>query len=263
MRRSLIVVLMLMAVAGCSRKQEFATVAPAMSAKEPASNSGRYMAYEHAIHLDTEEKKITAVYEAVLAACRKAVADQCVVLESHLNTGRDVSAQLKFRGKPGGIQKLVAVLNAQGEIINQSTTAEDLSSPIQDSAKKLAMLNDYRSRLEALRGRASENVDALIKVNKELALVQSEIEAMTGEQAHLMQRVETEILNVNITADHNRVFWKPISAALTDFSSNFSEGLAKAITGVAFLIPWSLVLAAFVWLGRKLWFRARRPGKHA
>ena len=234
-----------------------------MSAKESAATPSRYMAYEHAIHLDVEEKKINAVYEAALMACQKAVADQCVMLESHLDTGRDVSAQLKFRGKPGGIQKLIAVLNAQGEIISQSTTAEDLSSPIQDSAKKLAMLNDYRSRLEGLRGRASESIDTLIKINKELAQVQSEIEAMTGERAHLMQRVDTEILNVSITSIHNRLFWKPISAALTDFSSNLSEGLSKAITGVAFLIPWSLVLAAFVWLGRKLWFRARRPRKNA
>ncbi len=258
MRLPLVILLIFMAMASCARKEESAAVALAVSAKAPADSPNRYMAYEHSLRLDTEEDKVVVVYKAALAACREAVADQCVTLESHLNTGRDVSAELKFRGKPGGIQKLIAQLGAQGEVISQTTTAEDLTSPLEDSARKLAMLDDYRSKLETLRERASVDIDALIKVNKELAQVQSEIEAMTGGRAHLVQRVETEILNVNITAIHHRQFWKPISAALSDFGSNLSEGLSKAITGVAFLIPWSLVLVVFAWVGRKLWTRGKR-----
>ena len=263
MRHLLIAGLMFIAMAGCAKKEDFSAAAPMALTQEAANSPRRYMAYEHSIQLDAEEKEIVRVYESVLKACRAAAADQCVVLESHLNTGRDVSAGLKFRGKPSGIQKLIAGLSAEGEVISQATRAEDLTSPIEDSAKKLAMLNDYRSKLEALRERASADVDSLIKVNKELAQVQSEIESMTGERAHLVQRVETEILNVSITSIHSRMFWKPIAAAFSDFGSNLSEAFSKAITGVAFLIPWSLVLAAFVWAGRKLWLRARRSRKSA
>lgn len=263
MRLPLLALLMLIVIAGCARKEESAAVAQSVSAQEAVNSPSRYMAYEHAIHLDAEEGKVATVYKAALAACREAIADQCVILGSHLNTGREVSAELKFRGRPGGIRKLIAALGAQGEVISQSVTAEDLTRPIEDSAKKLAMLNDYRSKLEALSGRANNDIDALIKVNKELAQVQSEIEAMTGERTYLVQRIETEILNVSITTVHNRLFWKPVSTALSDFGLNLSEGLSKAITGVAFLIPWSLVLVVFVWVGRKLWLHRRTPKKNA
>ena len=117
------------------------------------------------------------------------------------------------------------------------------------------MLKDYRSKLEALRDRAGNDIDSLIKVNKELAQVQSELEAVTGNHAHLMQRVETEILNVSIHSVQNQAFWRPITLAITDFGGNFSQGISIAITGIAYLIPWGLFVLFVVWAGRRLWLR--------
>lgn len=261
MRHILVAMLILMAMAGCSRHGEMAAGAPPPPASnnKSADSPSQFMAYSRSIRIDVEESKVASVYEAAQAACREAVADQCVILGSNLNTGRDAYAEIKFRAKASGIQKLIAVLGAKGTVMSQSVTGEDLARPIQDSAKKLAMLSDYRSKLEALRGRASSDFDALIKVNKELAQVQSEIEAMTGERAHLVQRVETEILNVSISSTESRSFWRPVSVALSGFASNLSEGLSGAITGIAYIIPWSIVLLFFVWVGRKLWLRKKQP----
>lgn len=250
-------------MAGCAKKEESAAGAPSASKSETADSPSRYMAYEHSISLDTKEDKVSPIHKSVQAACLEAAIDQCVVLASHLNTGRYVSAELKFRAKPAGIKKLIAILGSAGEVINQSVTAEDLASPIEDSAKKLGMLNDYRSKLEGLRGRASSDIDALIKVNKELALVQSEIEALAGERAHLVQRVETEILNVSISSIHSRSFWRPVAESLSDFGTNLSSGVSSAITGIAFLIPWSLTLLMFGWAGRKLWLRRKKKSANA
>lgn len=137
-------------------------------------------------------------------------------------------------------------------------TAEDLAAPIGDSAKKLAMLNDYRSKLEALRGNASQNIDALIKVNQELAQVQSDIESLSGERAHLIQRVETEILTVSISTSNSRAFWRPIGNAFSDFGINLAQGISSAIYGAAYIIPWSITLLLLWWGGRKIWSRRRR-----
>ena len=254
MRKFLLVLILLTAVAGCSRKEESGSFAEVSSA--PASaNAKRYLAYQHAIHVDTEEHKIAAVYEAAQAACREAASDLCTVLESRISTGRSASASLKFRAKPDGIRKLIAVLGNQAEVIDQSTTAEDLASPIEDTAKKLKMLNDYRAKLESMLGRANNDVDALIKINRELAQVQSEIEAETGAHAHLMQRVETEILDVSIGSVQNRSFWRPIALSAADFGTNLSSGVSIAITGTAYLIPWVFLLGLVVWGGRRLWRR--------
>lgn len=148
-------------------------------------------------------------------------------------------------------------------MIHQSVKAEDLAAPIEDTGRKLAMLEDYRARLEALRGEADGNVDALIKVNKELAAVQGEIEASSGQQAHLLQRVETEVLTVSLSTYGSRSFWSPIAEALSSFGDDLAEGVATAITAAAYLIPWGIVLVVLVWIGRRLLRRKAIPKQTA
>lgn len=257
------------ALGGCSKTEEssaparVAALAPQSKAAMGGPAEQRTMAYEHAIHVDAREDQVVAIYDAAQQACRAAVADACVVLESSLTTGQRVSATLGFRAKPAGIEKIVAALGAQGNVISKSTTAEDLAAPLEDSARKLAMLTDYRAKLESLRGRANLDVDALIKINKELAQVQSDIEARAGERAHLVNRVETEVLRVSIAATNSRAFWKPVGQALGQFASNLSEGISSVITGLAYLLPWALTLWALVWGVRKLLARWKRRKANA
>lgn len=255
MKPWLLPLLVLILMSGCARKDESAAMAPAETKAAPAGKARSFLAYEHALSIDVEEAKIAAIFEAGQAACRDAADELCTVLESRLSLGRAATAYLKIRARPNGIKKIVAALSKQADVTDQSTSAEDLAAPIADAAKKLAMLKDYRSKLEALRGRAANEVDALIKVNRELAQVQSELEAMEGSHAHLMQRVETEILKVSVRSLQHRAFWKPIGLAISDFGGNLSQGASFAVTGIAFLIPWLIVLLFGVWGSRKLWRR--------
>lgn len=249
------------ALTACSRKDDTSTPAAAPAAallSTAGDGTARQMAYEHSLSLDAPEERIAAIHESAQAACSAAADEGCVVLESRLTTGQHAFASIKFRARPKGIRKLIAAVSGQGQIINQSTTAEDLAAPLEDSAKKLAMLQDYRSKLEALRGRAAADIDALIKVNRELAQVQSDIESTTGKQAHLVQRVETETLTLNVSSRQSKSFWKDISNSLARFASDLSTGIASVITGLAYLLPWGVTLMAFVWAGRALWLRRKR-----
>lgn len=263
MTRLLIACLILVAVAGCSQKSDFGlakTVTPAAASERSATTASprRTLAYRHSIRIDVPEDRVAATHEAALAACREATADDCTVLESRVSTGRSASASLRFRAKPAGIPKLVAALSRQADVTEQSTEAEDLAGPLQDGEKKLAMLTTYRTELETLRQRAGSDVDKLIKVTHELAQVQADLEAASGNQAYLVQRVETEILEISISATQNRSFWRPISLAASDFSSSLSHGISTAITGVAYLLPWTFVIGLAAWGVRKLW-RRRQP----
>jgi len=247
MRLPLLACLICVAVAGCAQRDESTLSAAPVTERA----NGQYLAYEHSVDLDVDEKRVAAAHEAAVKACSAAAAEQCVLLESHLSAGSTASARLKFRAKAAGIKKIVGQLTTHGEVIRQSVTAEDLAAPIADSAKKLALLSDYRSKLEGLRANASQNIDALIKVNQELAQVQSEIESLSGERAHLVQRVETEILNVAIFPTYRHSFWRPIGEALGQFGDDLSRGIASAIGGLAYLIPWSIALALLWWSVRK------------
>jgi hypothetical protein len=274
----LLALLAAMALAGCGKKQEAGIGAPSPASFAPpppmarkalaagvaqevlAEPTNRYLAYEHSLSLDVPQQQVAAVFEAAQAACRAAAADLCVVLNSRLNTGRSAHATLRLRAKPSGISKLIAVLGQQGDITARSTTAEDLSGPIADTDKQLALLSDYRAKLEALRARASSDVDALIKVNHELAQVQSQLEDFSGNRAKLMRRVDTEILDVDIGSRQNESFWRPLAQAVQDFGGNLAQGASSVVTGMAFLLPWGLVLGLLGWGVTRLW-RWRRRAK--
>lgn len=247
-------------LAACSSRQDALDQAQAPATRDGRAKAAQQLAYEHAVEVETAPERVAALHAAGLAACRDATAAGCTLLASRVESEPEASATLKFRARPDVIPKLVASMAQKAELARQSTTVVDLSGPIADSDRQRAMLEDYRSRLEALRSRAGNDVDALIKVNRELADVQSSLEEANGKRAVLAQRVETEILEVAIHSDRQRPFWAPVKRAFADFGKNLSQGISIAISGVAYLLPWLLILLLAAWAGRKLW-RRRRAGK--
>lgn len=226
--------------------------APHQATKAPR----RYMAYEHSVSLHVENDKVAPLQKSVEAACQQAVADECVILQSNFYVGEERSADIKLRAKPEGIKKIISTLITQGNVTRQSVTAEDLAEPIEDSAKRLKILKDNRSQLETLRGKAGGDVESLIKISKELAEVQGSIEALSGEQAQLYRRVQTELLDISISSQTEDSFWGPVGNALAHFTRNLADGISITINALSYLLPSAMLFTA-LWLGiRKL--RARK-----
>jgi len=246
---------LLAVLAGCSKQQAGPVRGQQPVAQAGQANAAQQVAYEHAVDIDAAPERLATIYSAGVAACRAATAAGCTLLESRIESEPEARALLKFRARPDVIPKLLAAVGHKAELARQSTSAEDLSGPIADSARQLAMLDDYRSRLEALRSRAGNDIDALIKVNRELAEVQSRYEAADGKRALLAQRVETEILVVSIQSLRQRPFWTPIRRALADFGNNLAQGISIAIAGLAYLLPWVFMIAIAAWVVRRLWRR--------
>jgi len=262
MARQFFIFLFIALVAGCAKTGEAPASAAAAAEDLPSeattrAEANRFLAYEHTIAIETDAEKIAPLFDAVQAACRAAAEDACAILNASVSSGDAPSANLRFRAKAQGIQKLIAVLSSQGEVAGKSTSAEDLAGPIADTAKQLAMLTDYRDKLEALRNRGSSDIEVLMKLTRELAQVQSEIEGLTGSQAGLMQRVNTEILNVTLRSYESESFWRPIADSASDFGNDFSYAIASALTAVAYLIPWGALLL-LIFLGVRKLLRWRK-----
>ena len=51
---------------------------------------------------------------------------------------------------------------------------------------------------------------------------------------------------------------RPIRDAVRDFFGNLSEGISQAITAVAYILPWLLVVILGLYLVRFLWRRRGR-----
>lgn len=259
-----------LALTACGQKQEVpesggiaATVAPrmAMAAKvgdavAAPAQAGRFMAYEHTLELDVDGAQVAAVHKTLETACAAAQAEGCVVLESSLGSGRYPVARVRLRASPAGIKALLARLGSEGQIIRQSVQAEDLAEPMNDTRRRLKMQEDYRSQLEQLRQQAGRDVDALIKITRELAQTQDEIEALAGQRAQLERRVNTELLNVQIAPRTGSTSWQPVQNAVDDFGGRLAEGCANLVTALAYGLPWLGVGGVVLLLMR--WRRARR-----
>ena len=253
----LVVAALIVLLAGCSQPHDGPTRTHELAGPGDGANAVRHLAYEHSIEVDTAPDHIAAAHAAGLAACREASAAACTLLESRIDSAPEARATLKFRARPDVIPKLIAAMGHDAQLGRQSTTVEDLSGPIADSARQLAMLDDYRQRLENLRSRAGSDIDALIKVNRELAEVQATFEAADGKRAALARRVETEILNVSIHSDRQKPFWAPIRKAVADFGGKLADGISIAISALAYMLPWLFMGALAAWGVRTLWRRRR------
>lgn len=242
-----------------SRETNFSSLTGGAEGGKQAAPTVRTLAYVHHYDLDLAEDRIAAAYDSLLKACA-AQAAGCTVLESSLNTGDNVHAWLKLRAAPAAVKPLVAALGQTGDITNAGTTAEDLSGPLADTAKRIAMLQEYRTSLLDLRARAAHDIDALIKVNQELATVQSELESMSGEQAQLRQRVETEIVEIRLSASGSQSLLKPLGEAFSSFGWHLSQAVAGIVLSLAYILPWGLLVVVVLGVFRRVAKKLRGRG---
>ena len=255
-------------LAACAKHEESAVLpmaekSSAFEAKNPQERPPRRLAYEHSVSVDTAEDKLQDLFASIQKQCAELSEEVCEVLESRVSSGRNPHASLKLRLKPGGVPKVISLLEQGGTVVEQSTVAEDLAAPMADADRHLAQKSDYRAKLEALRKQAGNDIDALIKIQRELSQVQSEIEVLTGTGAILRRRVDTEVINISLYSSRNRTFMKPVADSVSDFGANLAQGLASMITAIPYLIPWALVIVVFSGLARKIWSRRRRGSSGA
>ena len=256
-------IMALIVVSGCGKGERYTAQLDPVETLiiEDPNKAEQLLAYEHDIDLGTSEAQVRPLYEKVIAACKADTANACLLLDSNIRSGREVHARVSLRAKPAGIKKIVALVGSSGAVTSQGTKVQDLGRPVLDSRKRLAMLKQYQTQLQELEQRSAKDVDALIKVTKELATVQTELEQATAANVLLMQRIDTDLLNVHISSEGRQSFWSPVKRSLGNFTENLSEGTANAITALAFILPWLVGFAIFFPLLRKGWRRLRAPRK--
>lgn len=259
MRRYIALLALATLVAGCSGKPEVsqrgqAAVAEARTAHKRAA----LVAYEHEVELEVPVGHTRQVAEAVQQACAALPERGCTLLETRIQAGAVARATVRMRVTPDGVNKVLSSLDGRGKLVTQSSRAEDLAEPIDDVERKMAMLTGYRDQLQTLARQRSLDPEALIKLHRELAQVQGEIEKIATSKAQLRRRVDTELLTVSMYEHAKAEQLSRVKQAVDDFGADFLYGVAMLITFVASTIPFALTgaIGYFVW--RRVRARRRR-----
>lgn len=249
--RSLLLCCLFVAVsAGCERN---GLVRSAELAISDETSSGGTLAIEHDVTVELPDDDIGKAHQAVLDSCRANTESPCTVLESTVGHGDISMGSLRMRVGPKAVEPLIALAGTFGDVTRRTTRAEDLAKPILDTDKRLAMLEAYLEDLLRLRQQSRQEVEALIRVAAEIAKTQSELDAAKAEQAQLRQRVELQILEIRFFSEQLGSFGSTIGEALKEFGMNLGSGIAQAIIGFAFLLPWLVILIPLLFLLRRLW----------
>lgn len=228
-----------------------------------------YLAYTYALGLEIPSERLTGVMDRHVQACQTAGPRLCQLVNSN-RTGDPqsyIEGFVSLRGEPGWLNSFKAGLaqeadEAGGRIISENTTSEDLTRQIVDTEARLRAQTALRDRLqELLRSRPGRLAD-LLEVERELARVQGEIDAVQSALVVMRTRVSMSELTLSYRSAPRSVgsdTFEPLRQAFANFLGIIVGGFAAIITIIAALVPFAIVLVPLGWL--LLRWRKSRGGR--
>jgi hypothetical protein len=264
MNRSIVLLTLATLLAACSgRPEPMKNTTAALAESRVAHKRAAWVAYEHDVELEVPSGQTLKVAGAVQQACAAVPEHGCTLLETSTRAGFDAGATIRMRVVPDGVNKVLRSLDGRGTMLRQSSKAEDLAEPIVDAERKMAMLTGYRDQLQALTRQRALDPEALIKLHRELAGVQSEIDKAATSQAQLRRRVDTELLTVVLVENAKTGGDSKVKRAVEDFGEDLLQGVAMLITFVASTIPFALAGTVGYLAWRRIRARRRRTASAA
>ncbi|EJN08661.1 hypothetical protein PMI42_07135 [Bradyrhizobium sp. YR681] len=240
------------------------TVGPAGGANGPSDPSQR-LAITYRFTLRVPNAEADALQQKHLAECKKLGCEVLNTSVDRANEGR-ITGRATIRIKPGSFDAFATILAAPpAEITARSRSAEDLNAPIRDVERRLEMKTVLRDRLTAmLRDQTAKTAADLITIEKELAQIQSDIEAATAQRDGLLTRTDTvrvEISYQGVASLWGGVDLSPIYQAVRAINQTVVYSISWLISTLAALVPWLPVIALIWWLSRRgiRSFRSRKP----
>lgn len=228
-----------------------------------------YLAYSYAMGLEVPSDRLSGVMDRHIEACQTAGPRLCQLVGSSRSGDPEsfMNGSVYLRGEPAWLRTFMAGINAEaeqagGRVTSRSVGSEDLTRQIVDTEARLRALTSLRDRLQALlRDRPGRLAD-LLEVERELARVQGELDAITSSLAVMRTRVSMSDLNLSYQSEPRSVgsdTFRPLRDAFAGFLGIVVGGFAAIITIIAGLIPILIVVLPLAWL--ILRWRRRRGGR--
>jgi hypothetical protein len=156
---------------------------------------------------------------------------------------------------------IIPKLREIGEVLSESTNANDITDEYVDIAARLASARTLEKRLLELASDKTGNIDQVLSVERELARVRGEIEGYEGHLRQWNDQIAMSTLTLSVQTKRPEIVAAPAHVAtLGERTSNaFGDSIATlrdvcswfVISGIAFL-PWLVLLIPGAVLGRKL-----------
>jgi hypothetical protein len=250
--------MVLLAVAGCSKTEQHPSLAARMESGAVASPEGASLAYEHEVEVKLDAAQIGPRVKQISEACQASRFGDCAVLQVGQQGGEHPSGSIRVRIAPKGVEPLIGLAGAGGDVASRNTQAEDLAQQVADTALTQARLRKEHERLLAYQDDKGIKVADLLVITQRLSEIEAGLEQANKDAAQHRRRIDTQLLTVRFEVPSGQRSRSDIGDALGEFGATLTTSVAFVIRAVAALLPVALVLWLVGWIAAKLLRRRRQ-----
>lgn len=155
------------------------------------------------------------------------------------------SANLTLRIPSTALDATIDKLGALGEVIEISTTADDVTSQVKDVDARVKSLQASVDRLTTLLATATD-VDSLVSIESELTQRQGDLESMLAQQRSLGDAVSLATITLSLISEEDAPPPPAPVTFLTGLESGWNSFVAfisGTVVVIGVLIPWIVFFA--------------------
>lgn len=238
-------------------------MAPEETTNATPEATPKYLAERQYWNYELPEVDIEARWQAHLQLCRT----DCEVLGASLSKSvhAPIRAHMLLRvGRPGAAQLMTAMGDAG--ISERRVEREDKTMQVVDIEARLKNLAELRDRLRGLLATRSGALKDVLETERELARVQSDLDAMTAQRRVLANETEKILLEANYQATRRlgeTGALQPLVDAWGEVGNAFARSLAAALLFLVQALPWLVIVLPAGWGAWRLLRRLfkRNPAK--
>lgn len=153
-------------------------------------------------------------------------------------------------------------INEIGNLLNESTNRQDVTSQYKDTESRLRVLETREERILELLESADVMTD-IIELNRELSNIIYEKEQLTSQLMALDDKIDYSTINLNVeeverysnTEDMDTGLGTRIKHAFEDSLHFFYTSMESLVVLFVYLIPFLLILLILAFIGKKVYER--------
>ncbi|AJG18069.1 DUF4349 domain-containing protein [Cupriavidus basilensis] len=222
----------------------------------------RYLALKYALTVENAADFLESGWKSVVQRCQ---ALGCELLEAGFTRSRDGAlprGELRARIAPKALPDLLKAAEQGGTVVSNAVSSEDKTDQVIDAEARIKNTTELRDRLRAMLQNARGPLRDVIELERELARVQGELDAINGVRKMLAAQTDRNEVRIDFVARETFVSQRkvsPLRAAVNDIAELFLGSLAMLIRVAAGALPWLLVGVPLLWLA--LAWRRRRVAR--
>lgn len=235
------------------------TIGSGMLAPSSVSPSRSYLYTPATPRLDVEERRVVTESQVALLVRDVRQATDTIIAEVQKNQGYVVQQYVQtpeerssygyvvLRIPNTNVESMLGFLRGMAvKVASENISGTDITDQYMDAEERLAILQRMKTRFEEIL-QSAQTVEEILKVEREILNVQSQIDSLTGSLEYMEQTSASSLITVNLSTDELALPYSPGEWRPGVVYRYAVRSMIRTLRGLGNLAIWLGVYAVF-WL---------------